>query len=298
MSGFPSLKSMKWLENENIRISSTGLFGSWCLHKPSRTLFDCGDGTAMQLGHRIFAPERIFIGHSHMDHLSGLLAFIGLRNRTKGANEKPLGIYGNMADPNIRKYASFVSSFYPQGQLKYKLTFNDIRPMGSVELDDKSYIVAFKTEHTEWSMGFCFCRISHRLAPGVDPNTIGKRIRSGEVSRESVTVRSDIKEFAYVLDCSGFDYADVAGVKEIVLDCTFLSEDHRDEKTHMTFEECKAAIRAVSCRRAYLAHLSPRYGFPMGSIIVWDEKNGLSLDGRPLSDVELELAVQRANTKE
>jgi ribonuclease Z len=287
---------MRYIDNENIRLYSVGLFGSWCLHKPTKTLFDCGDGVGQFLRYRIFAVDRIVLGHSHIDHISGLLAFIGLRNRTLGANEKPLEIVYNMDDPFLAKFISLVRDMYPQHSLKFPLYFHDIRPGCSYEISPKVYMKAFKTSHTNWSQGFCVYNESYGLKPGVDPKTVGAKIRSGEIRREDVTVRRDIKTFAYLLDNAGFDVEEVVGAKELVLDCTFLNEEDRDKMTHATIRECEETIKASGCRKAYLAHISPRYERTRGEIMIWTAESGLTLNGRSVTFDEM--AKEKSDTDE
>lgn len=279
--------NMKYFSNENVKLYSVGLFGSWCFHKPTKTLFDCGDGVSQILRHGIFAIERVAIGHSHVDHISGLVALIGLRNKTKGSNDKPLDVLIHADDPFLRKYVEFINHLFPQESLKYKLTFIGVKPGQEIDVGNKTYIKVFKTEHTPWSVGFCVCNESYGLAEGIDPAGIGAKIRSGVVKKEDVTVRRDIKTFAYVVDSSGFDVRNVSGVREIVLDCTFLNEADRDAVTHMSLLECEKAIRRIGCRQAYLSHISPRYKRTRGKTLLWTVSEGLLLDGKKVSFAEM-----------
>jgi ribonuclease Z len=58
-------------------------------------LFDCGEGTQMQILHSTIRPrkiEKIFITHLHGDHIYGLPGLISSRSFQGGAS--PLEIYG------------------------------------------------------------------------------------------------------------------------------------------------------------------------------------------------------------
>jgi ribonuclease Z len=244
---------------DNFTIQSIGLFGSWCLHHPTNTLFDCGDGCALGLGYRNFAVDRIMISHSHVDHVSGLLAFIGIRNRTKGDNTKPLDIYYNSDDPYIYNHIEAIEKIYPQEFLKFSLTFIGISSDQRVWVNEKTYIKTFRTQHTDWSMGFSVCDKSFRIKDGYDKKETGKLIKSGAINKDDVLERKDIIKFAYTLDNCGFNIAEIEGAHEVILDCTFLDANDRKGETHCSIAECEAIIEASKCRVAYLAHISPRY---------------------------------------
>ncbi|MFM9964824.1 MAG: MBL fold metallo-hydrolase [Planctomycetaceae bacterium] len=53
-----------------------GSFASWFVYIPARILFDAGEGITSRLRNRVFLPEAVFLTHSHLDHISGLHAFL------------------------------------------------------------------------------------------------------------------------------------------------------------------------------------------------------------------------------
>ena len=268
---------MKYFENENLILSSTGLFSSWCYYKKMKTLFDCGDGISLALNNRLMGINRIFIGHSHIDHISGLLAFIGLRNILKGGSDQRLDIWCNLTDPFIVQYIDVVNKFYPPEKLNFVLYWNDIVPGQKVWIYKNIYVKAFKVEHTDYSLGFCICLTSKGLKEGIDPKTVYERIKSGELSRDEIYTERVFREFAYVLDSADFDIDEIKGVKEVVLDCTFLNEKDRDYKSHSSLMECKSIIDRSNCDMAYLTHVSPRYKITRGKYLIWDKLKGLRL---------------------
>lgn len=277
------LPIMRFIDNETIRLSSVGLYSSWCFHKPTRTLFDCGDGVSQNLKSKIFAVERIVLGHSHVDHIAGLLSFIGLRNKTKGANEKPLDVWVNKSDPFMVKYIRLIQEMFPQESLQYPLVFKDIRAGQTFEVGGKSYIKAFKVEHTEYSLGFCVYNKSSCLKEGIDPKTIGAKLKSGELRKEDITVQKDVRAFAYILDSFKFNVEEILDVREAVLDCTFLNEADRNAWSHASLKECLKVIEDSKCHKAYLSHVSPRYNATRSFPLVWDMASGLTLGDNPIS---------------
>lgn len=249
-------KMENYLETDNMILQSVGLFSSWCLHKPSRVLFDCGDGASLKLGYKVFVPRYLYISHGCLDHLSGLLSFIGIRNKTKGANDKPLDIYYPKNDKRCREYINFCLSFY--GRLKYDVTVHEISHGMSNQVGKNMFIRAFKTVHTDYSLGYCVYEKSRRLKAGISPDSVSELIKSG-VNRDTLTDEHEVNLFAYTLDNCGFDTKWVMGVKEIVLDCTFLNDEDRERYSHATLTDCKWVIDEIKPKVAYLAHISPRY---------------------------------------
>ncbi|MCJ8329130.1 MAG: MBL fold metallo-hydrolase, partial [Lentisphaeria bacterium] len=84
-----------------IKNFSKALYSSWHYYAPDRILFDCGEGAALHLKQEIFAVQKIVLSHGHIDHISGLLSFLCLRQSTKGDTEKPLDIYYPEGDRSI-----------------------------------------------------------------------------------------------------------------------------------------------------------------------------------------------------
>lgn len=270
---------MNNINNQTIQMYSVGLFSSWCFHKYTKTLFDCGDGISQFLRNKIFKVNRIMIGHPHIDHVAGLISFVGLRNIYAGGNDKPLEIWCDLDNPMMAKFAKIVSELHPKDTLKYKLSFKDIKPGQRIDVGSRCYIKAFRMEHSSiyGSIGFCIYQESKGLKPGIDPVTVKQKILSGELKKEEIMEQRDKRIFAYTLDNSGFDSEEIKGVEEVVLDCTFLNKEDRQAKTHATLKECEAVINAIGCKIAYLAHISPRYPIASRDMLVWNSSSGLWL---------------------
>jgi ribonuclease Z len=245
-----------FVENKNIIMQSVGLFSSWCLHKPSRTLFDCGDGCALELGYKVFNPERIIFSHNHADHTGGFFSFLGIRNKTKGANDKPLDVYYPAKDTQLRSYIYFCLNHY--GRTKYAIRVFPIHAGDEIKVGKTTYIKAFKTAHTNASLGYVVREISKKLKADVDPKSVKELVSSG-VDRDTLTERRDTNLFAYTLDNCLFDTNEILDVQELVLDCTFLKDEDRKTLSHCTVLDCMNIIRDSRAKKTYLAHVSPRY---------------------------------------
>lgn len=247
------------IKNENMIMSSVGLYSSWCFRKNYRTMFDCGDGCAQILKQYIFGVENIFFSHCHVDHVAGLFSFIGLRNKTMGDNKKPINIFYPQKEYLFKNYQRFADELFPDKYRKFNINWAPINEGDIIPIKNKVYVKAFKTFHNANSLGYVICEESKKLKPGYDPKTIGDMIKNGIVSKDDVMERKDIKHFAYTLDNCGFDTKEVMDVKEIVLDATFLDIKDRDAKSHATLDEAKEIAKEINCKTAYFAHISPRY---------------------------------------
>lgn len=239
-------------------MSSVGLYSSWCLNKPFRTLFDCGDGCAQALKVGIFIPDKLFFSHSHIDHVAGLLSFCGLRNKTMGANDKPLTIYYPSGENSFDTYINMLDELIPQRFRKYDISWVKISSGDEVQIKKNICIKAFSTRHTKNSLGYVIRQKGTKVKEGIDHAKVAEILASG-VDKNSVLEDHHTNLFAYTLDNCGFDIKETAGVHEIVLDATFLNPKDRDKPTHCTLEEARLAALAMGCKKAYFAHISPRY---------------------------------------
>jgi ribonuclease Z len=130
-------------------------------------LFDCGEGTQMQIARAGLSPQKlvgIFISHLHGDHfngLPGLLSSMALDNR-----EKQLTLVGPVG---IREYLDLLASL--------KICYVNY-PLNLIEFDEKSFthkaesliyesskltIVTRSLDHRVFALGF---RLEEKIRPG------------------------------------------------------------------------------------------------------------------------------------
>lgn len=114
-------------------------------------LFDCGEGTQMQILHTNIRPrkiEKIFITHLHGDHLFGLPGLISSRS-FQGGNEA-LTIYGPVGVERFVKTALQIS----KSRLSYPLNFVELKEDGVIFEDAQFIVTAKLLEHGIASFGF------------------------------------------------------------------------------------------------------------------------------------------------
>ena len=126
-----------------LEIYSKGLYSSWCYHKPSRTLFDCGEGFASYQGNFIFGIERVCISHGHEDHVLGLLSLVTTRNLARGDKEKPLEIYYPQNDYLIGMIKKMLEERCGH-RMQYSLKWIPIRDGHFIKLDNGQEIECFR----------------------------------------------------------------------------------------------------------------------------------------------------------
>lgn len=173
---------------------------------PLRLLIDAGEGVSTCLGARIFGIETVIITHEHLDHISGLLSFLGHRRSIKGAKEKPLEIIcGSQAvKDKIQIMVDLVknscNSFYP---IEIRLA------QVGVPIKLKGYWVElFKTNHCYGSYGVMIYQKTKRLKEVFRQSEkfIGD-IKSG---KQKVTPQHQEDHFipiiVYALDNNGLDF--------------------------------------------------------------------------------------------
>ena len=243
-------------------------------------LFDCGEGTQVQLmraGIRRSKIHSIFIGHLHGDHLygiNGLLSTLHLDNR-----EAPMRVYGPEG------LLHFLNASFRTKNLKfhYPITVQEFpRGFRGRVLDEKEfYVDAMPLDHSIFCLGW---RFQERDRPGVfdleraeelgiprgplfgklqngNPITLpdGRTIQPEEVLGEARPGKS----VAYCLDTQ-FSERSI----ELAGDCTALIHettfgpdgvDMAKDRKHSTMEDAARVADEAGTQQLIATHFSSRY---------------------------------------
>lgn len=246
---------------------SKALHATWLLDRANSTLFDCGEGCSTSLGYQIFSVDRICLSHSHTDHIAGLPSFLGLRNATKGANDKPLTILYPQGNRLIEEWVEF--SRKRANPLKYALTIKPVQPWDQEPIPLKSgsqerrLIEAFPVQH---ALESCFGYRVLSIRRGLKTEFQGKgseyfRSLTPE-QKASMTEERVANQMVFSGDSMPLSQEEDSPLRyaeEAFLDCTFLDPADRQGFTHAALGEVAEASRANQVRKAYAIHLSIRY---------------------------------------
>jgi len=138
------------MDPSNILISfSLALYSQWFYHKPTRCLFDAGEGVATSLGKKVFAIQHVFLTHGHEDHIAGISNLVNIRNLTSGDYEKPLTIYYPRHDKWINELLAYVEK-KQSGYLRYPLYVQPMSVGDEVVLEGSrrpTRVTAFEMKH-------------------------------------------------------------------------------------------------------------------------------------------------------
>jgi ribonuclease Z len=242
--------------------------------KGESLLFDCGEGTQRQLQRSSagFSVHRIFISHTHLDHVSGLpgyLGTLGLHRRTE-----PIRIYGPMGS---RAFLQVLVGL--AGGIDYDVELQELDDGESVAMEGFR-VVAARVEHAGLCLGF---RIEEDLrrgnvdlerarAVGINPGpALGKLLEEGTIDVNGRTVRKEEvigptrpgRVVVYSGDtrpCRSLN--DLArGADLLIHEATFATELRAEAlaRAHSTAGEAGETALQAGVKRLALTHISPRH---------------------------------------
>ncbi|OTP11966.1 ribonuclease Z [Enterococcus sp. 10A9_DIV0425] len=122
-------------------------------------LFDCGEGTQMQILRTNIRPRKIgkiFITHLHGDHIFGLPGLISSRSFQGG--ETPLEIYGPQGIEQFIRNSLSIS----QTKLSYPLKFIELREDQPIFQDQEFSVYTKKLSHGIDSFGYRVVEHDHK----------------------------------------------------------------------------------------------------------------------------------------
>ena len=242
-------------------------------------LFDCGEGTQLQLAkynlylHRI---DHIFISHLHGDHYLGLMGLLFTLHLNRRATD--LHLYSQAGLDEI----ILAQLKYSKSSLNYKVIFHTITPEVSEILfdDPKLTISTIPLAHKINCSGFLIKektkprRIDKAMLPPDFPNWKIHSLKAGEDIRDEsgkiVYKNEDLtlpprrsRSYAY---CSDTEYSEnivqhIRDVDVLYHEATFMTED-RDkarETMHSTAAQAGQIAAMANVNKLLIGHFSARY---------------------------------------
>lgn len=241
-------------------------------------LFDCGEGTQMQLRRfkiRFGKINHIFISHLHGDHYFGLFGLLATFNLLGRENE--LNIYSPYGLEEL-----VMSQFAPGDfELKYPVVFNRIPSANNAVIyeDDDVEVRSFKLKHRVTTHGFIvrekemerniiksaisMYKISIteivRIKRGEDLIREDEKIPNSELTEN----RSPLRSYAY---CTDTLYSEkiIPYIKEVTLlyhEATFTEDliDRAVETHHSTAKQAAEMALKANAGKLLIGHFSARY---------------------------------------
>jgi ribonuclease Z len=273
-------------------------------------LFDCGEGTQLQLmrsGVKRSRIHSIFIGHLHGDHLygiAGLLSTLHLDGR-----ETPLNVFGPEGLRNFLN-ASFRTSDL---QFTFKLTVQEFpRGYRGRVLDEEEFFVdALPLDHSIFCLGWRFqekpkpgiFNLERAQELGIPRGPLYGRLQHGESIRleDGRTITPDMvlgetrpgKSVVYCLDTQFSERSIQLADKctALIHETTFGPDaiDMARERKHSTMEDAARVAKEAAVQTLIATHFSSRYdGRQVAQIR--DEARGTFeniVAGRDLLEIEI-----------
>ena len=246
-------------------------------------LFDCGEGTQMQMIHaglRHMRIEAVFVTHFHGDHFYGLLGLLSTLALLK--RSEPLTVVGPLG---IGALVGSIPGLSPEW-LPYSVSYEELPPTLTHALvyETSDYTVeARPLAHREFTAGFRFQEkpkpgkldVKRAVSLGVEDPTQyrllkqGRSVRAGKRLVEPHEVLGPPqagRSFAYLTDtrpCEG-GLLLARDVDLLYHEATFRHEmaNRALETGHSTAPEAARVARDAGAKRLLIGHFSARYSDP------------------------------------
>lgn len=242
--------------------------------KGESVLFDCGEGTQRQLQRSAagFSVHRIFISHTHLDHVSGVPGFLGTLGLLR--RSEPMRIYGPLGS---RAYLQVLVGL--AGGLDYDVEIQELDD-GEAVAAEGFRVVAARVEHAGLCLGFRIeedirrgsVDLDRARAVGLQPGPeLGRLLDEGSIQANGRTIRKEDvlgparpgRVVVYSGDtrpCSSL--SDLArGADLLIHEATFASDLSQEARAraHSTAGEAAETAMKAGAKRLALTHISPRH---------------------------------------
>ena len=230
---------------------SLALYSNWYYHKPTRCLFDAGEGVATTLGKKVFAIRHVFLTHGHEDHIAGVSNLVNIRNLASGERDKPFTIYYPKHDRWINALFEYIEK-KQSGMLRYPLYAQPLEPGDSVEIEGAkrpTRVLAFEMKHAKGQIN-----LGYEIEQ--------ERKELDEVTGQSVYRYHPI--FFYTGDGCDPDHSPHGRADLAVFEATFLARDAGEAATnvdhrHSTLRGAVEWAASEDVKMLVLCHISDRY---------------------------------------
>jgi ribonuclease Z len=247
------------------------------LYEGEMLLFDCGEGTQLQLRKAGLRPgrlNRIFITHMHGDHVIGIMGL--LMTMELSGRQRPIELYG---PPALGDYVATSTRLLSTG-FRYPIMFHEAST-GTICQTDTYTIECLPLNHRILTYGYTLQErdkpgtfdVARAEALGIPKGPLYGRLQRGQpVTRpdgrtvyphEVLGPPRHGRRIAYCLDTRPCPEAErLAGHADLLLyDSTLApgAEQEAAEKGHSTSQQAAMLAKAAGVKRLVLTHISSRY---------------------------------------
>ncbi|MBM7688603.1 ribonuclease Z [Enterococcus ureilyticus] len=241
-------------------------------------LFDCGEGTQLQILKSTIRPrkiEKIFITHLHGDHIFGLPGLLSSRS-FQGGNEK-LEIYGPVGIAEYVRTALKVS----QTRLSYELKFIEITKEGTIFSDKQFTVTCSRLDHGIESFGYRIIEADHEgelqveklTALNIPSGPIYGKIKRGEsvelpdgriINGQDFVGEKKLGRIVTILGDTRKSNNSVSLAEDadiLVHESTFNKDEAKMAKAyyHSTSHQAAQVALNANAKKLILTHISARY---------------------------------------
>jgi ribonuclease Z len=240
-------------------------------------LFDCGEGTQLQLrkaGLRHGRLSRIFITHMHGDHVIGIMGL--LMTMELSGRERPIELYG---PPALADYVATSTRLLSTG-FRYPIIFHEASA-GTICQTDTYTIECLPLNHRILTYGYALQEqdrpgtfdVVRAEALGIPQGPLYGHLQRGQavtLSNGRMVHPHDVlgppkrgRRIAYCLDTRPCpEGATLARDAELLLhDSTLAAGDEQEagQKGHSTSRQAAVLAKEAGVKRLVLTHISSRY---------------------------------------
>lgn len=269
---------------DNLYGFSLAKYSTWMYYKPTRTIFDAGEGLSTSMRNFAFGIDSVFLSHGHHDHIGGLPGLILSRASARGDKEKPLTIYHPGGWESIRSMKEYVRVV--GGKLPFELKWVPIDHERSVVIGEgksRLHMNIFPTHHgRNPTVGYAIVEKRNRLRKdliGLSGSEIAEI--SKRDGKNAVSEFYDQIVFAYSGDTSPVHHEFVTNAEVLVHEATFVDpkDVDCDRNGHSSVLQAIQVASDSNAKLLILCHFSGRYSKEEAIACILNSKSRVKYNG-------------------